>query len=273
MNASSEKSLPLYTPEIYDQVIDSPVLQPRKILVLEKEYLQLKNEVGYWQAMHKKAVLRENKLKQIIKEQDGKIRDLRSRLFGKKTEKGSSKKDAGKAGPLTPKRPRGQQPGSKGHGRTARPDLPQREETISFPEIPTCPKCGKHYITDESKEAEIVEVEVKAYTRKIIRCCMKKGCSCKGVPNAIAAPMPPKVIPKSPYGISIWEAVLLNKFRYCQPTNRLVNQYAELGLPISPGSIAGGLKILKNLFEPVYDALYIRQMTEDRFHLSSLGNG
>ena len=55
MNASSEKSLPLYTPEIYDQVIDSPVLQPRKILVLEKEYLQLKNEVGYWQAMHKEA--------------------------------------------------------------------------------------------------------------------------------------------------------------------------------------------------------------------------
>jgi len=63
----------------------------------------------------------------------------------------------------------------------------------------------------------------------------------------------------------------LNKFRYCQPTNRLVNQYAELGLPISPGSIAGGLRILKNLFEPVYDALYIRQMTEDRFHNDESG--
>ena len=83
--------------------------------------------------------------------------------------------------------------------------------------------------------------------------------------------MPPTIIPKSPYGISIWEAVLLNKFRYCQPTNRLVNQYAELGLPISPGSIAGGLKILKNLFQPVYDALYIRQMTEDRFHNDESG--
>ena len=271
MDASSEKSLPLYIPEIYDQVIDLPVLQPRKILVLEKEYLQLKSEVGYWQAMHKKAVLRENELKQTVKEQEGKIRDLKSRLFGKKTEKGGSKKDAGETGPLTPKRSRGQQPGSKGHGRTARPDLPQREETICFPGIPTCSKCGKHYITDESKEAKIIEVEVKAYTRKIIRSCMKKGCSCKGVPNTITVPMPPKVIPKSPYGISVWEAVLLNKFRYCQPTNRLVNQYAELGLPISPGSIAGGLKILKNLFQPVYDALYIRQMTEDRFHNDESG--
>jgi len=100
---------------------------------------------------------------------------------------------------------------------------------------------------------------------------MKKGCSCQGVPDTITAPMPPKVIPKSPYGISIWEAVLLSKFHYCQPTNRLVNQYAELGLPISPGSIAGGLKILENLFQPVYDALYSRQMTEDRFHNDESG--
>jgi len=100
---------------------------------------------------------------------------------------------------------------------------------------------------------------------------MKKGCTCKGVPNTITAPMPPKVLPKSPYGISIWEAVLLTKFHYCQPTNRLLNQYAELGLPISPGTIAGGLKNLKELFQPVYDALYSHQMTEDRFHNDESG--
>ena len=46
MNASSEKSLPLYPPEIYDQVIDLSFLQPRKTLVLEKEYLQLKSGFG-----------------------------------------------------------------------------------------------------------------------------------------------------------------------------------------------------------------------------------
>lgn len=45
-----------------------------------------------------------------------------------------------------------------------------------------------------------------------------------------------------------------------------MNQYAELGSPISPGTIADGLKILKALFQPVYDALYSYQMTEDRFH-------
>ena len=266
MPASHKKSLPLYTHEISDQVIDFPVEEPRRISISEKEYLGLKCEVGYWRAMHEKATLREEILKQTVKEQEGKIRDLKSRLFGKKSEKKSSSKDDKKSKPSTTKRRRGQQPGSKGHGRTVRPDLHQIEEPVNFPKTPTCPNCGEAYIADENKEAEIIEVEVKAYKRKIIRSCMKKGCSCKGVPKTVTVPMPPTLIPKSPYGISVWEAVLLNKFHYCQPTNRLVNQYAELGFPISPGSIAGGLKRLKNLFEPVYDALYIRQMTEDRFH-------
>jgi|SaaInlV_200m_DNA_3_1039701.scaffolds.fasta_scaffold10524_2 transposase len=266
MSASHKKSLPLYTHGISDQVIDLPIEESRWISISEKEYLGFKCEVGYWRTMHEKAFLREEILKQKVKEQEGKIRDLKGRLFGKKSEKKSSSKDDNKSNSSTSNRPRGQQPGSKGHGRTVRPDLPQKEEPVNFPKTPTCPNCGETYIPDEGKGAEIVEVEVKAYTRKIIRSCMKKGCSCKGVPNTVTVPMPPKIIPKSPYGISVWEAVLLNKFRYCQPTNRLVNQYAELGLPISPGSIAGGLKVLMNLFQPVYDALYIRQMTEDRFH-------
>ena len=262
MKASCQESLPLYTPEINDQVIE---ISPQ-ILISEKEYLELKSELGYWQAMHKNAISREKKLKQTIKELEGKNRDLRNRLFGKKSEKKNSSNDKDKSISPRPKRPRGQRCGSKGHGRTERPDLPEKEESANFVEDPICPDCGEPYIPDECTEAEIFEVEVKAHKRKIIRACMKKGCSCKGVPNTITAPMPPTVIPKSPYGISIWEAVLLTKYNYSQPTNRLLNQYAELGLPISPGTIAGGLKNLKALFQPVYDAFYNHQMTEDRFH-------
>ena len=271
MNTSSQESLPSYTSEIYDQVIDLGVEKPAHILILEKEYLGLRWEVGYWQAMHAKAISREKKLKQTVKELKGEIRGLRNRLFGKKSEKKSSSKEEGKSRSSDPKRSRGQQPGSKGHGRTDRPDLSQKKETVNFPQAPVCSKCGEAYIPDESKESEIIEVDVKAYKRQIIRCCMKKSCSCKGVANTITAPMPPKVIPNSPYGISIWEAVLLSKFHYCQPTNRLLNQYGELGSPISPGSIAGGLRRVKDLFQPVYDALYSHQMTEVRFHNDESG--
>ena len=205
---------------------------------------------------------------QIIKHQKGKIRDLTNRVFGKKNEKKNSKKkeSESKTKGSGAKQKRGQQPGTEGHGRTERPDLARVEEPVDFLEIPKCPKCGLAYLPDDHKESEVIEVEVKAHTRVIQRSCMKKGCTCKGVPGTLTAPMPPKVLPKSPYGISIWENVLLSKFHYCQPTNRLLGQFAELGLPISAGTITGGLNRLKELFKPVYEALYDQQMTEDRFH-------
>ena len=84
MNAFCQKLLPLYTPEIYNQVIDLPVEKPPLILITEKEYLELKSEVGYWQAMHKKAISREKTLKQTIKKQEGQIRDLRKPFIWQK---------------------------------------------------------------------------------------------------------------------------------------------------------------------------------------------
>ena len=265
MQVACPIQLPFQTPDNVDQVIDLPVESPY-ITIPKQEYLTLKREVGYWRGMYQKSVQRIKGLNKIIEENKGKIRDLKSRLFGRKTEKKKTAKKEEGSQPKPSKRKRGQQPGSKGHGRTDRPDLPRTEELIDFPDVPQCPECGAFYTPDESKESEIIEVEVKAHKRVIIRSCMKKSCSCKGVLRVITAPMPAKVIPKSPYGISIWEAVLLNKFLYSQPTNRLLNQYKELGLPISAGSITGGLKVLKELFKPVYDALYNQQMTEERFH-------
>jgi hypothetical protein len=213
MDASCQKSLPLQplrvdTPQPVDR-LNEPSTQ---IFILEKEYLELKSTVGYWRSMHGKAILREKILQQTIKELKGQIRDLRHRIFGKKS--------------------------------------------------------GKPYISHEDGEKESIRyiVNVKAHVRIYNRQCMKKGCCCKGVADKLTAPIPANVIPKSPYDISIWEAVLLTKFHYCQPTNRLLNQYAELGLPISPGTIAGGLKTLKKMFQPIYEALYNHQMTEDRFH-------
>ena len=125
------------------------------------------------------------------------------------------------------------------------------------------PKYGCEYIPDESKETEIIEVEVKAYKRKVTRHRMKKNCSCDGVPNTVTAKRPPTPIKNSPYGVSIWENVLLNKYRSSQPTNRLVKELTELGLPISPGTIAGGLKNLMKLFLPIYQLLCLYQIEKE----------
>lgn len=270
MNAACQKTAPFSSSESSDHThlsVRSVDLSPQ-IVISEKEYRTLKCEVGYWRSMHEKAISRIDKLNRTIEYQKGKIRDLTNRVFGKKSEKKSSSKKDGESKDKESgvKRKRGQQPGTEGHGRTKRPDLPRIKEPVNFPESPKCPECGTAYIFDEYKESEIIEVEVKAHTRVIQRCCMRKGCTCKSVPSTVTAPMPPKVLPKSPYGISIWENVLLSKFRYCQPTNRLLGQFAEMGLPLSAGTIAGGLQRLKKLFNPVYDALHNQQMTEDRFH-------
>ena len=274
MDVSYQKLLPPHPLEIdTHQPVDRLNEPSAHVVILEKEYLELKSAVGYWRAMHAKAIIREKILQQKIKEQEGQICDLRHRIFGKKTEKSNASDEKGNPKDPKPKRPRGQQPGSEGHGLTERPDLPVKEEKVVFTETPICPICGKPYISHEDgkKESTRYEVNVKAHVRIYNRQSMEKGCCCKGVADKLLAPIPANVIPKSLYGISIWEAVLLTKFHYCQPTNRLLNQYAELGLPISPGTIAGGLKTLKEMFQPVYDALYNHQMTEDRFHNDESG--
>lgn len=259
--------------QIDGQLIDlSPDSQPY-ISIPESEYLELKNQAGYWKSMHQKALVREEILKQEIKEKDGQIRDLRNRLFGKKSEKSTSKTEKGNPKPDKPKKPRGQQPGEEGHGLTERPDLPVVDEQACFSENPVCPFCGAPYAIDGNAgpQTQLIEVEVKAHIRRITRQIGIKTCSCNDVPQTMTAPMPPKLMHNSPYGVSIWVDVLLNKFNYCQPTNRLLNQYKELGLPISAGTISGGLKKMLELFQPIYQGLYSQQMTENRFHQDESG--
>ncbi len=92
MDASCQKPLPLQPLRIDTQQPVDRLNEPSaKVVILEKEYLELKSAVGYWQAMHAKAITREKILQQTIKEQEGQIRDLRHRIFGKKSEKAKCK--------------------------------------------------------------------------------------------------------------------------------------------------------------------------------------
>ncbi len=271
MKSASQKLLPLSAQEAGDQRINFPQC-PKQILISEQEFLQLKWEVGYWKSLFKRAKEREEDLKKQLQEKEGKIRDLTKRLFGKSNEKTSSGKNKGNSKPPKKPRPRGQQKGSNGHGRTPKPDLVIKDEYIDLlPEDKCCLLCGRPYAPNGTEDSEIIEVEVKAHIRRIKRKSYKKACSCEGVSDFITAPIAPKVMLRSQYGISVWEGVLLNKFLYSQPTSRLLNYYKELGLPISQGTITGGLQKLMPLFKPVYDALYNHQMTEEMFHNDESG--
>ena len=161
--------------------------------------------------------------------------------------------------------PRGQQKGSASHGRTVRSNLPVIPEVIPLSET-ACGMCGLEYSLLADEESDIIEIEVAAHVRRIKRQKCAKNCTCVPGSKFITAPAPPKLIPRSPYGNSIWEEILLSKFLHAQPVNRTLNDFKSLGLAISPGTIAGDLKKITPLFEPVYKAFHQQQMTENRFH-------
>jgi transposase len=82
----------------------------------------------------------------------------------------------------------------------------------------------------------------------------------------ITAPPAPRLIPKSSLGVSVWVEVLLQKYQYAIPTNRLCTDLKTLGAPISQGTLTGGLQKLAPLFEPLSEALMEQHLTERLFH-------
>ena len=235
-----------------------------------KQHLNNKeSQADYWKLQHGTAIAQEEILRDALKQKDAVIRDLNQRLYGKKSER-----DAGNAD-LNPnaknksdksKRSRGRRKGSASHGRTQRQNLPIIPEIIP-PSETACGTCGLDYsLISTYEESDIVEIEIAAHIRRIKRRKCAKNCTCVPGSKIITAPLPPKLIPKSPYGNSIWEEILVRKFLYSQPVNRTLNDFQSLGLTIAPGTIAGGLEKLTPLFKPVYKAFHEQQMTESRFH-------
>ena len=253
----------------------SPIIEPATpfsqdwVTITKEEYINLTHQANYWQAQHGQLKHKNTKLEDEIQYLKAKIKDLQNRVFGKKSEKKGLAKSE-KNSTIGSKK-RGQQPGSKGHGRTPRPDLPVILQTLDLKgEDKNCPCCGlPHIPTPALNECnDYIEVEVQAYTRRVSRPAYIRnpGCRCEKTPTVITAPPLPRLIPRSPYQVSFWVEVLLSKFHYAQPTHRYLEDLSDQALPVSPGTVTGGLQKLLPLFEPVMDGLYEKQMTETLFH-------
>ena len=246
----------------------------KQIWLSQAEFIQLKWDANYWKAQHDRSCAREAALKMELANKEAKIRDLKQRLYGKKSEKGNIKSDQ----PATDERaassrPRGQQKGSQGHGRTPRPDLPVVEEERDVaPEDKACCICGQRYDPLlQTEDSAIIEVEVKAHVRQIKRKMYTRACSCKGSPGLITAPPAPRLIPRSAIGVSVWTEVLLNKYLFSRATYNWCMDYAYRGLVIAPGTLTGGLKRITPRFLPLIGQLVEKQLTEELFHNDETG--
>ena len=249
----------------------------------------LRAERGYWQAMHARAVERGaaqlaaakaehglallaerergKHLLEMIAELEAKVRLREQQLFGRKTEKtakgeGTKKKGSG------PKRSRGQQRKAAGHGRRTHAKLPVVfDERTLPPKECCCPKCGLGYVAlPLTEDSEELEVEVKAHRRVIRRRKYRRTCECPDLPVIVTAPGPAKLIPKGMYSVSIWVMVLLDKFLFQRPTNRLLLDLATHGLCIPQGSLTDGLKRLLPLFRPLVEGIVEHQLKAGHWH-------
>ena len=176
---------------------------------------------------------------------------LSKSLFGRKSERQKKPRSG---------RKRGQQRGAPGHGRTQRPGLEERTEEHNPPEDAcVCSCCGKPYAANGERSTTIVEIEVKAHMRRIVRPRWRRSCDCPSSPLEVTAPPVPRLFDNTPYGISVWVCIFFERFACYRPLKRVAAWLANMGLPISPGTLADSVKRSVPLFEPVAEAILAHQ--------------
>ena len=79
------------------------------VQLTQAEYIELKWQGNYWKRQHAHLKEQNEALKQKLALADAKIRDLKQRLYGKKSEKGTTKRDTPPGDQGASSRSRGQQ--------------------------------------------------------------------------------------------------------------------------------------------------------------------
>ena len=176
---------------------------------------------------------------------------LSKALFGRKSEQQEKPRS---------ERPRGQQPGGAGHGRTQRLGLEERTEELNPPEdARVCSCCGQPYAPNGTEESTIVEIEIRAHTRRIVRPRWRRSCDCASAPLEVSAPPVPRLFDNTLYGISVWACFLFERYGCFRPLNRVGAWLSDRGLLISPGTLADSVPRFVPLFEPLADAILAHQ--------------
>ena len=184
-------------------------------------------------------------------------------LYGRKSEQ----QEKARSG-----RPRGQQHGAPGHGRTRRPGLKERsEEHNPPPDACVCGRCGQPYAPNGAEESTLVEIEVKAHKRVIRRPRWRRTCECASSPMEVSAPPVPRLFPRTLYGTSFWARFLFEHCACFRPVHRVAAWFSSQGLTVSPGTLADSLKRFVPLFEPVAHAILAHQNKAALRHADETG--
>jgi transposase len=225
---------------------------------------------------------REAELQQRLAELEAEVRLLKQRLYGRRTEshhhpnalahapvENGEPRNARDTTAPVPRRPRGQQRGHPGHGRRDHQHLPATLETAEVPPAQRrCRTCGQPFAPcgSDLHVSTVIEVTVRAHHRLIRRRRYRPTCTCGGHPGLVVAPPPPRLIPNSILGVSVWVLVLLDKYAFGRPTYRLLAHLRLHGLDLALGTLTDGLHRLLLLFEPFDEVLRAHSRQQRHWH-------
>ena len=188
---------------------------------------------------------------------------LSQALFGSKSQK-QKREGTG--------RKRGQQRGAPGHGRTPRPGLGEKKERRNPPKAArTCSCCGKPYVANGERSTSLIEIEVKAHIRRILRTRWRRGCECASSPLQVIAPPPARLFDNTPYGVGVWTRFLFEHCACQRPLSRIAAWMGDQGMPIWPGTLADSIKRFVPLFDPLAEAILANQNEAALRHADETG--
>jgi transposase len=201
------------------------------------------------------------KLEKDVAERDAKIEKLnkelawlRKELFGGGPEKRNPEPSEATEEPrnvdVAGKRKRGQQPGSKGHGRTERSNIPVSEIIpLKIPGGCQCPDCGAPYLElATTADSMLTEIQLMLFNVMYLRFKYVSQCKCQGK-KIVAGPTAPRLYPRTTLANSLWVHLVVQKFLQSTPTNRTLKELSLYGFSLSEGTVTGGFKVIDGLLE------------------------
>ncbi|HET8658854.1 MAG TPA: IS66 family transposase [Micromonosporaceae bacterium] len=164
------------------------------------------------------------------------------------------------------KRPRGQQPGSRGHGRRDYTHLATEEVVLDVPaDARCCAECGIEFECVDAEASEQIDWRVTVTRIVYRRPRYRRRCGCPG-PRSVIAPPAANVVPKGRFTPGFLARLLYDKYVLGLPLHRIVRGLAADGLEVSEGTLTGAMRLAWARLQPLVKAIAGYNKTAGHLH-------
>lgn len=116
------------------------------------------------------------------------------------------------------------------------------------------------------EQSELIEVRVQVERVIHHRRRWRRTCSCSQTKAIVTAPPRPKVIPRGRFGEGFLARLLLWKFAWGLPQERVAGLLRQEGLALAPGTLCGLLAKLEPLLAPLVKEIVARNVASCHLH-------